>query len=98
MVMFGFMLHSVSEHSYFLTALNKLFLARTSSPSLFKKTKKGKKHTLPDKFNNSNMKKEVEMHYIISLSLFKSVKLFVLSRFCNCWRKNSETSKLLLLY
>ena len=48
MVCFGFIIYPVSEHSYVLTALNKLFLVRTSSPSLFKKTIKGKKHTVPD--------------------------------------------------
>ena len=48
MVGFGLILYPVSEHSYILTALNKLFLVKTSSPSLFKKKKKGKKHTVPD--------------------------------------------------
>ena len=94
LVVFGLILYPVSEHSYVLSALNKLFLVRTSSPSLFKKTKKGKKHVVPVKFKNSVMEQEVEMHYIISLSFFKSCNLFFLNRCCMCSKKNNKLVKL----
>ena len=43
LVVFGFFFNRVSEHSYVLTALNKLFLVRTSEPTLFNKLEKKKK-------------------------------------------------------
>jgi hypothetical protein len=41
MLCFGFMLYPISEHSFYLKAITKLFIAKTSSESLFR-TKKVK--------------------------------------------------------
>lgn len=39
MIFFGFILTSVSEHSFYLTATSKLFFARTSDSTIFLKHK-----------------------------------------------------------
>jgi len=36
MLLFGFVLYSISEHSYVLKASKKLFIARTRNPNMFK--------------------------------------------------------------
>ena len=39
MLCFGFMLYPISEHSFYLKAIKKLFIARTKSNTLFRKKK-----------------------------------------------------------
>jgi len=36
MLLFGFFLYPISEHSYVLKVAKKLFIARTSDPEIFK--------------------------------------------------------------
>ena len=42
MFVFGFFLYPISEHSFTLKALKKLYLAKSSDPNLMKSKKEGK--------------------------------------------------------
>jgi hypothetical protein len=108
----GIFILPISEHSFILKALNKLYLARTTDKNMFKKPKdKGKKKKgksyleTPQELRETEIEKEVRMHYPILLSFETSIKLFILNllRRLKCYWKKEEgektlSEKLLSLY
>lgn len=97
----------LSEFSFKLKALNKLYLVRTTSPEIigdaikFKKmkmTSKMKTKT-PDGFKGTDIEKEVENHYPIKLSMGKRLRLFFLqSTIRSCLSKTDINKKLTKMF
>jgi hypothetical protein len=78
MIVFGFFLFSFSEHSFYLTALTKLFYARTSDEAMFK-SKRTSKYLNRDLIPESTprvMKNEILKHRFIDIKLKYWVKLY----------------------
>ena len=109
--MFGIFLVPISEFSFVIKALQKLYLARTTQTGLFKNDKMRKKKNktkfktiktlTPSKFKDTPLETEVNMHYPIKLRLCTSLKLYIMSTlgclFCKC-AKNKKDTQLLKLY
>jgi hypothetical protein len=82
----GFFMMPLSEHSFVLKALNKMFLARTYDTNLFKKPKRKHKKKnpqpteVPEALKGTEIEQEVQMHYQIKLSTFNSVVLFIYNK------------------
>lgn len=108
MIIFGFFLFPISEHSFYLKAARMLYFARTKDKTLFQEpndpelSDKLEKYMDPEKFaniSNSKLKQEIEKHHIIRLSICNNVKLFmanILNRLCCtcCWRKKEKFQRL----
>ena len=69
MLSFGFFLYSVSEHSFYLTAIKKLFYARTMVDGVFRTDKGGDEKyldkTLVPEDTPRSIKNELEKHRFI---------------------------------
>lgn len=79
MVVFGFFLYSVSEHSFYLTAFSKLFFARTKDQGMFK-TKRSSKYLNKDMIPSEtpqNLRDEILKHRFIDLKTKYWVKLYI---------------------
>ena len=108
---FGIFLFPVSEFSFIIKALEKLYLARTSQTGLFKNDKMKKKNNktkfktmktmTPSKFKDTTVESEANMHYPIKLRLCTILKLYIMNTlgclFCKCARNRRE-KQLLKLY
>lgn len=103
MIIFGFFLFPVSEHSFYLSAGRLLYFARTKDEQMFTKsndpelTDKLEKYLDPQKFKSANNKlmHEIKKHHIIRLSLWDNARLFmanIMSLFCCdfCWKKKEK--------
>jgi len=88
MLFFGFFLQPISEHSFLLQAIKKLFLARTNDDDLFldKNTKLTQKINSKNSVNRSNcnqkLEKEVKMHRVARVKLWDSIQLYASTTFC----------------
>lgn len=104
MLGFGFFLYSVSQHSFYLKAAKRLFLARTKNEKVFKRFQKRQslvkkeqkiQESLPD-----NIKSEIKLHKPIRLKLRDSIRLFFqntlgcFSPFSLCWKNKDKMMKL----
>jgi cell division protein YceG involved in septum cleavage len=91
-------LYPIAEFSFKLKALQKLYLARTTSPEILlqPKSKKRKSVRTPDGFKNTEIEKEIQQHHQIKLSSINSFRLY-LSRFY-CRKKEGVNLKLSQLY
>ena len=84
MLCFGFFLYSVSEHSFVLKAVKKLFKARTKDPNLFKRKKTETTKQLHQKDKSKHLdndlpvelKREIDKNRDIRISLGQSLKLY----------------------
>ena len=81
MICFGFMLYPISEHSFYLKAIKKLFIAKTSDESLFIKRKIKSKH---QKIDFESVKTQELQHKQINISLKSSVRLY-LQNYLSSW-------------
>lgn len=52
MICFGFMIYPISEHSFYMKALKKLFIAKTTNEKLFIQKKLKSKHQKKDAKNS----------------------------------------------
>ena len=63
MIFFGFILYSISEHSFYLTASKKLFFARTNENNIFatsdESLKRKKKYLSTKNYPKDSTKKEI---------------------------------------
>jgi hypothetical protein len=73
MLMFGFVLFSISEHSFILKAAKKLFIARTRTKYLFKKDPR---QSIEIKALSKKVAGELEMHRAIKLYYKDNVFLY----------------------
>lgn len=81
MICFGFMLYPISEHSFYLKAFKKLFLAKTADENIFIKKKIKSKH---QKIDVKNKKTKELQHRQINISLGSSVQLY-LKNYLSSW-------------
>ena len=107
LVLLGIFIYPMSEFSFYLKAMERLFLAKIKSPDFFinvnpekKKRNKNMKHTMPDKLKGTEFEVSKELHYPIKLRFFKILKMFCLSKIncCGSPSKRSEGSYLTDLY
>lgn len=89
MLMFGFFLYPISEHSYVMRATSRLFLARTHEGHLFEKPNDGDKDskvyaqkmdkTLLDdrQQDDETLKKTIRKHRVIKISFLDNLKLYI---------------------
>ena len=103
MLCFGFFLFSISEHSFIMTASQKLFFARTGDDTIFiEKSKSASKYLGKDKYPDDASKhevKELEKHRNIKINLVDNMMLYfsnILGVFCFncCFRKKEKLQKL----
>ena len=94
------LLKPLSRFSYQISALNKLYLVRTTDKQIFKMSQSNqnmddKKMKLPSEFEHTKVASEVAFHYPVSLGLQNFVYLYILrSCCCSCFRnKNNKTRK-----
>ena len=82
----------ISEHSFMVKALEKLYLARTEQSDLF--AKPSKVEHVKDLYKETKIEEEVKKHFPIKLSLGKNLKLFCINICCgnSCWKKWWKTS------
>ena len=104
MIIFGFLLYPVSEHSFYLRASRMLFFARTKEEKIFEKNNNPDEEDKLEKYmdvsefadgSNSKLVSEIKKHHIIRLSMCDNVKLFIaniINRFCCscCWNKKKK--------
>ena len=103
MIVFGFFLFPVSEHSFILKAARLLYYARTRDQKLLDKQISEKEEKLEkfldaSKYTNikcSNLKSELSKHHIIRLTPSDNIKLFIsniIKGFCCnvCWKKKEK--------
>tara|TARA_B110000285_G_C14549118_1_gene348390 strand:+ start:83 stop:349 length:267 start_codon:yes stop_codon:yes gene_type:complete len=74
MILFGFLLFSISEHSFVLKAAKKFFMARTRDNHLFKKDPR---NIINTKGYTKKAQKELEIHRAIKLYKKDKICLFV---------------------
>jgi hypothetical protein len=99
MIVFGFFLFSISEHSFIVTASSKLFYARTGEQGVFvenspDESKYLKKEMYPDDATNKELK-ELFKHRYIEINLLDNIMLYlsrVFGVFCSkcCFRKKEK--------
>ena len=79
MICFGFFLYPISEHSYFLKAIRKLYLARTSKNDLFSETydEKYAKYEVYKKKLPEDVLEEIESHKFPYLNFKDTLKLYI---------------------
>jgi len=102
MIVFGFFLFPISEHSFFLKAIKKLYLVRTEDNSMFlpnNDEKLAKFEKFKEKIDDPEVKEEVEKHRFARLKFSDSVKLYLANSlgvlFCNCcWSKKEKYQRL----
>ena len=92
MILFGFMIFPISEHSFILKAAKKLFLARTRDGSMFVPDPK---QNIEVKAATSKGKKELELHRPIKIRLRDKLCLHLSMRmgccFPNfCWKNKNK--------
>lgn len=106
MIIFGFFLFPISEHSFYLKAARLLYFARTKDQTMFKKGSnddedsddKLEKYMNPEQINKNassmKLKNEYQKHHIIRLSMCDNIRLFIanlLNDFCcNCCWRKKE--------
>ena len=96
MIVFGFFLFSISEHSFYLTALTKLFFARTSDGDMFKskRTSKYLNRELIPESTPRHMKDEILKHRYIDIKTKYWVKVYFARILgdccCNCMFKRKD--------
>jgi len=74
MMLFGFFLFPISEHSYIIKAAKKLFIARTRDGSIFKKDPRQK---IKIDALSSKSQKELDLHHAIKLRKKDSLCLLI---------------------
>ena len=89
LVLIGFLFNPISQFSYILKVLEKLYLVRTEDESLIKKSTMQKKNgsskfqtknvQVPAKYQNTVLEKEIQNHYPIKLDKCIYTQLFCLS-------------------
>ena len=86
MIVFGFFLFSISEHSFYLTAVTKLFYARTMDEHMFKgkRTSKYLNRDLIPESTPREMKNEILKHRYIDIKTKYWVKLYFARLLGNC--------------
>jgi len=94
-LLFSFIISPISEFSFFLKALEKLYLVKTKDnnffPKAFKEAKKKNgrpkfktfKRKIPDCLKNTDVEKNICDHLPIKLSWSQKVKMFFLKVFGN---------------
>lgn len=81
MICFGFMIYPISEHSFYMKAFKKLFIAKTSNEKLFIQKKLKSKQQKKDAKNS----KTAELgHKAINVTFGDSTKLF-LKNYLSSW-------------
>ena len=113
MLLSGFYLYSISEHSFVIKALQKLFIARTSNKRLFKapKTKKqlqkleklvSQEHSKGNLTESVKLEELQQKHYEIRLSTKDSTVLYFNNLFasvgCKCLDRCTNQSRLQKLF
>lgn len=96
MLLFGFFLFSISEHSYILKASKKLFIARTRNPKLFKGDPR---QDINVAALSEKAKEELELHRAIKLHYKDNICLYISNKmgclFPSClWSKKKQFTKL----
>lgn len=81
MICFGFMLYPISEHSFYLKAFKKLFIAKTEDETIFIQKKIKSK---VQKKDIKNAKTKEMQHRQINISLGSSIKLY-LKNYLSSW-------------
>ena len=101
MIVFGFFLFPMSEHSFILRAARLLYFGRTKEQLLLDNSRNPDKHEKLEKWMNTNkytelkcsyLQSEISKHRIIKLTLVDNIKLFfanILQGICcdSCWSK-----------
>jgi hypothetical protein len=97
MMLFGFILYPISEHSFILKASKMMFLARVIDGNLLRKSIARKPQKNLDHLSEKELK-EREYHRIIRLKFMDSASLFIHHRIsflkCIMWRENQRISKI----
>ena len=97
MLLFGFFLFSISEHSFILKAAKKLFIARTRDQNLFKKDDR---QNIDIKSLSSKARHELELHRPIKFHYRDNVLLYLSNHLPSCcfpsklWPKQKRFTKL----
>jgi len=107
MIVFGFFLFPISEHSFTIQAARLLYFARTKEKGLLNEVDDSKENALEkyldqERYGNlrcSSVSKEINKHRIIRLTRADNIKLFVsniLKSLCLncCWGKKQKLQKL----
>lgn len=103
MICFGFFLFSVSEHSFIMTASQKLFFARTGDDKVFvENSKSASKYLSKDKYPDDATKHEInelDKHRHIKIHLVDNIMLYfsrILGVFCSkcCFSKKDKLQRL----
>lgn len=108
MIIFGFFLFPISEHSFYLKAGRLLFFARTKEQDVFLKNgesdeeDKLEKYLDPSKFAQvagNKLMSEIKKHHIIRISKFDNVRLFLSNLFSSlccscCWKRKEKFQSL----
>jgi hypothetical protein len=99
MICFGFFLFPISEHSFYIKAINKMFLARSTDKSLFAPPKTGDLTKAKKLAEDKEIAAEIENHHPVHIRFLDSVRLFIANQlgclFCNClWSKKRQYQRL----
>jgi len=95
MICFGFLLYPISEHSFHMKVIKKLFMAKTVSSFLFRVKKvKGKRA----KKDSKNEKAKNLQHIPINVSLMSSTRLYIRRCLADnlpwCFKERTKLQKL----
>lgn len=96
MLLFGFIIFPISEHSYVLKVAKKLFIARTREVQLFKPDPR---QNIEVKALSEKVKKELDLHRAIKLHKKDNICLYLSNRLGRffpsfIWPKKSQFQKL----
>ena len=82
--LFGLFFLPVSEFSFHLAALQKIYLVNTRDKDLFKSTNNNELLApLPESLRGSELEEKARFHHLIKLDLSSSMKLFFMSKVCS---------------
>lgn len=90
MIAFGFVLYSISEHSFYVTASQKLFFARTEDSTVFESSTKKSKYLSKDMYPKDSTTreiKELEKHRYISIRMCDNMMLYFANLMGPCCSK-----------
>ena len=95
MFIVGIIVYPLSEFSFYLKAMSKMYLVQTSTKNLFKQSqtfKKPRKHKIPARFKGTPVETEALKHHFIKLSFRQKFALFFKN--LACWFRKDPFKKL----
>lgn len=96
MILFGFLIFPISEHSFVLKAAKLLFIARTRDPDMFAHDAR---QNIEVKASTSKGRKELELHRAIKIRQKDNICLYLSMRMGSlfptfCWKNKTKFQKL----